>query len=362
MNKLAERNAQPPNQRAAVIGMSQRDMANYDLGKALRAVAFGPKDPKYIREAAFELECSEAAEKREGRAARGILLPHDMLVQRTLTAGTATDGAELVAENLLAGSFVDVLRNQSATLSMGATMLNGLVGDVKIPRKTSGATAAWIGTEGGDAANSEAQFDQISLVPKTSGVYSDITRQLLLQGTPSIQQIVMNDIAIGMVTTIDCAALYGSGASGQPLGIANQTGINAPTAFAAATPTWAEVVGMESSVAVDNALRGSLGYIIPPAMCGSLKTSPKITGYPTFIMDNNDRLNGYKCNVTNQVNSGDVFFGAWQDLVIGFWGGLDILVDPYTNSLSGTVRIVAHQSCDIAVRHPVSFAFNNDGA
>jgi HK97 family phage major capsid protein len=182
-----------------------------------------------------------------------------------------------------------------------------------------------------------------------------------MQSSIDVENMLRADLAAGMALAIDLAALYGTGASGQPTGISVQSGINAPTAFAAAVPTYAEVVAMESAVAVDNALVGTLGYIVEPAMRGSLKTAEKFSGTGQQVWEPGGTLNGYKTGVTNQITSGDVFFGNWADLLIGMWGGLDILVDPYTNSLSGTVRIVCHQSMDIAVRHPVSFAFNNDG-
>lgn len=372
LDKMEKQNARPPEQAAgeSEIGMSRNDREKYSFMRALRAVCLGPKDPRFLREAAFEFECSAAAAKRQGKEADGLIIPHDMLkhrynsqlYRRTLTAGTATDGAELVADNLLAGSFIDVLRNLSISMQLGAITLDGLVGDVLIPRKTSGAAAGWISTEGGNAANSEAQFDQVSLKPKTGGVYTDLSRQLLMQSTPAAEGLIRDDLAKALTLLIDKAAFYGTGSNGQPKGISQQTGINEPTAFSAAVPTWAEVVALESAVAVDNALLGTLGYAIDPAMRGSLKTTEKASGTAKFIMEENNRLNGYNCAVSSQITSGDVFFGNFADLLIAFWGGLDVLVDPYTNSLSGTVRIVAHQSCDVAVRHPVSFAFNNDDA
>jgi HK97 family phage major capsid protein len=87
-----------------------------------------------------------------------------------------------------------------------------------------------------------------------------------------------------------------------------------------------------------------------------------------MVWEGNDTpLNGYPAYVTSQVRSNldkgtstgvcsAIFFGNWNDLLIGMWGALDILVDPYSNSTSGTVRIVAFQDVDIAVRHPESFA------
>ena len=351
------------------IGMSENDKSRYSFQRAMRAACLGSHDHKYLDQAGFELEASAAAAKRQHNHKGGLIIPNDMLAHRqpggintrTLTAGTSTDGAELVAEDLLAGSFIDVLRNQTIALSLGARVINGLVGDVLIPRKTSGAAAGWITTEGGNAANGEAQFDQISMTPKTCGVYTDLSRQLLLQSTPEADHLIKDDLARSLAVLIDLAAFYGSGESGQPTGIANVTGINAPTAFAAAVPTWAEVVAMESAIAVDNALMGQTGYAINPSLAGSLKTTPKIAGYPEYIYRGGKTLNGHRVAVSSQITNGDVFFGNFADLIIGMWGGLEILVDPYTHSLSGTVRIVAHQSVDVCVRHPVSFAFNNDG-
>jgi hypothetical protein len=72
-------------------------------------------------------------------------------------------------------------------------------------------------------------------------------------------------------------------------------------------------------------------------------------------------VNGYGTEVSNQVTAGDVFFGQMADLMIGFWSGLDLTVDPYAGATSGTVRIIALQDCDIAVRNAVSFCYGNAG-
>ncbi len=76
---------------------------------------------------------------------------------------------------------------------------------------------------------------------------------------------------------------------------------------------------------------------------------------------------GMRAGVSNQVSStltkggatgtaSAIFFGNWADLIIGAWGGLDLTVDPYTHSSSGTLRVVALQDIDIAVRHAQSFS------
>ena len=352
------------------IGMSQSDLRRYSLVRVLRYLA-DRSDPRLRDAAGFELEISYAADRQRQQAGlpagKGVLIPHDVLKvwnhgNRTLSAGGSTAGAELVATNLLAGSFIDVLRNASVVMSLGARPLAGLVGNVAIPRKTSGSTAGWITPEGADAGLSEPQFDQVMLSPKTLGAFAELTRNLLLQSSLDAEFLVRADLAAAVALAIDLASLYGPGTGGQPKGVRYQTGINMPTAFAAAVPTRAEIVAMESAVAVDNALFGNLGYIIEPTMRGALKTQTVDAGSGRFTMEKNDELNGYKAGVTSQVTAGDVFFGNWADLLIGFWGGLDIIIDPYTKALSGTLRVVVHQSCDVALRHGSSFAFNNDNA
>ncbi|MCP4996006.1 MAG: phage major capsid protein [Gammaproteobacteria bacterium] len=290
--------------------------------------------------------------------ARGLFIPPEIL-SRDLSAGTATDGAELVADNLLAGSFIDVLRNSLTIRQAGAQIIPGLVGNVDIPRQTSGAGAVWISAEDGDATESDPQFDQVSLTPKDLAAYTEVTRRLRMQSSIGIEALIRNDLVVAAATAIDLAGLYGSGASGQPTGVANQTGINT-FSLAAADPTYAETVRMVKEVMTDNALMGSLGYIIDPNGWEAATTTEKFSGTGKTILSENGTINGYQAAVTNQVTAEDWFFGNWADLLIGMWGGVEINVDPFTHSLKGKTRYVMFQTIDTAVRHPVSFCHCND--
>ena len=105
-------------------------------------------------------------------------------------------------------------------------------------------------------------------------------------------------------------------------------------------------------------LSGNLAYIMNAAMYGALKTTAKASNTAAFVAEGG-LVNGYKAIVSNQAAAGDVYFGNWSDVLIGMWGGLDIVVDPYTASTTGTVRIVAMQSVDVAVRNAVSFCLGD---
>lgn len=342
------------------IGLTKKEVRNFSLMKAIRAMA-NPTDRNAQEAARFEFEAAQEAAQRAGADPQGLYMPHDVLRSWNQRDLNTTNDSAMVAEAYRGGDFIDVLRNASSVMQAGATMLTGLQGDVKIPKKTAASTAAFIATEGGASSESEPTFGQVTMSPKTLGAFTDITRLMMMQSSLDIENLVRNDLSTGIALAIDNGALQGSGSSGNPTGIKNTSGINNPTDFAAANPTFAEVVAMETAVAEDNALLGNLAYILPASMAGALKTTAKDAGSGQFVLQGGE-MNGYRAIISNQVTAGDLYFGNFADLLIGMYGGLDITVDPYTASTSGTVRIVALQTMDVAVRHAVSFAHNNDGA
>ena len=345
------------------IGMNKQEVRNFSLMKAIRAMS-NPSDRKAQEAAAFEFEAAAEAAKRDGVDPQGLYIPSDVRRSWDLSKRdmNTTDDAAVIAEDFRGGDFIDVLRNASSVMQAGATMLTGLQGDIKIPKKTAASAAGWIATEGCAASESEPTLGQVTMSPKTLGAFTDITRLMMMQSSLDIEALIRNDLSVAIAQAMDLGALAGSGASGQPTGIKNVSGINAPTSFAGVNPTFAEVVAMETAVAEDNALMGNLAYILPAGMYGALKTTTKDSGSGQFVVEPGNTINGYRSIVSNQVTAGDLYFGNFSDLLIGMYGGLDITVDPYTNSTSGTVRIVALQTMDVAVRHAVSFAYNNDGA
>jgi HK97 family phage major capsid protein len=343
------------------VGMTKQEVKRFSIIRAIHALA-NPTDRRAQEAAAFEFECSRAAADQYGRAAQGILLPAEVLRNWKRDLNSA-DEAALFTDDFRGGDFIDVLRNASSVMQAGARMLNGLSGDVKIPKKTAAAAAGWIATEGGASAESEMTVGSVSMVPRTLGAHTDVTRQLLIQSSLDVEALIRDDLATSIALAIDLGALSGSGSSGQPTGIKNTSGINTVDFGTAPdlVPTFAQVVEMETKVAEDNALMGNLAYIMGAAMYGALKTTEKATNTAQFVVEPGGTINGYRGIVSNQAAAGDAYFGNFSDLLVGMFGGLDIVVDPYTASTSGTVRVVALQSCDVAVRHAVSFCLGNDG-
>ena len=334
------------------IGLTNKETKRFSVLKAINAMA-NPTDRKAQEEAAFEFECSRAAGEIYGRTAQGVLLPPEVLSNWSQRDLNASDDAGLIGQDFRGGDFIDALRNSSAVMQ-NATILSGLSGDVKIPKKTAASSAAFISSEGGAAGESEMTIGSVTMSPKTLGAFTDVTRQLMIQSSLDVENLIRNDLAGSMAIALDKAALEGSGSSGNPTGITNTTGINTVSLSSAAAPTFGEMVSMETSVAVDNALLGGLVYIVHPSNAGTLKTTEKATNTAQFVYTDG-LINGYPVVVSAQLTANNYVFGNMSDLLVGLFSGVDLVVDPYTNSSSGTVRVVALQSCDVNVRNAVSF-------
>jgi len=346
---------QPVSETAADIGMSANEVRSFSFQRAINALA-NPNNREAWNAAAFERECSEAAQQRAGKPSQGIMVPSDVLRgQRDLVVGTSTAGGNLVSTDLRTGDFVDLLRNRLALANVGATVLNGLQGNVSIPRQTTAASAFWIG-EGGNPTESQQAFDQISMTPKTIGAFVDYSRKLLLQGSIDVESMIRMDLARVLSLEIDRVGIYGTGSTNQPLGLTNTTGLGSQTITG--TGTFAEYVSMETKVAVANADVASMSYIINATSRGALKTTEKSAGGTVgnfALMDNT--LNGYSVVVSNQLGTNDCLFGDFSQMILGLWSGLDLKVDDITGATAGTVRVIALQDLDFAVKQPGAFVF-----
>ena len=333
------------------VGLEPKEVKRFSFLRALNALA-NPTDRVAQEAAAFEREVSEEASKRYDKPANGILVPNEVL-KRDLNVGTATAGGNLVPTELLAGSFIDILRKRMAVMATNPTMLTGLSGNVSIPRMTSTSTAYFVG-ESGAPTESQQAFDQVNMTPKTVGAFVDYSRRLLLQSSIDVESMIRDDIAKVIATKLDNAAIYGSGSSNEPLGIKDTTGVGTQTI--STFGTFAEYIGMETDVAAANADVANMFYLINASARGALKSTEKASNTAQFVFENNE-INGYPAIVSNQLANNDVLFGDFSQFVIGMWSGLDLTVDPYANATAGSVRIIALQDVDFGVKQPGAFCF-----
>jgi len=349
------------------IGMTDKEVRRFSMFRALNAMV--TKTPEARNAAAFEYECSRAYAEKVGKDPQGVFVPYDVL-SRDLVVGTPTAGGNLVATDLLSGSFIELLRQRMVLMGMGVQMLSGLQGNVAIPRQTGGATAYWV-AESGAPTESQQAFDQVTMSPKTLGAFTDISRKLLLQSSISVENFVRDDLTKTIALELQRVGINGSGSGNEPRGVLNTAGIGSVAGGTnGLAPNLDHIVGLETAIANANADEGAMAYLTNTRVRGKAKRtfidSPG-SGQRLWDVGSATPMNGYRAAVTNAVPSNltkgsssgvcsAILFGNWNELIYGLWGGLDLGVDNVTQMTSGTVRVVVLQDVDLAVRHVESFA------
>ena len=350
-------NALAAKQSSAVthLDMSAGDQKRFSIVRAIRAMA-----EKDHRLAGIEREANEAICKRMGIPAApngGFFVPAEVQGhKRDLTVGTPTAGGNLVATDLAAASFIELLRARSVVAGLGATMLPGLVGNTALPKQTGASSAGWLANEAAAATESQPTFGQVALSPKTLAAYTEISRLLLLQSTPAADQLVMSDFARIMALAIDLAALEGPGTGGAPTGIANTAGIGAVTGT---TLGLAGIIEFQTDVAAGNALTPNSAYVTTPNVAALLMARQRFTSTDTplwtgNVMDGN--VMGYRATTSTQLTAASMIFGDFAQVVIGEWGFLEIAMNPYANFPAGIAGIRAIQTVDVAIRQAAAFS------
>ena len=373
-------NDKPLETPADVIDAPMKEKREYSLGRMIRSQITGKRN-----EASFEHELSDEIAKRTGKDPQGFYVPGFAWGQRSGVMTTAATGAisgEAVTDNFVPtiqrpDMFIEALRARQVLSGLGATYIPGLTNRVRMPKIATGATAGFV-EEAGDVADQSQADDGVTLQPRTLGAYADISRLLMLESVPAIEQVVQDDLLRSVADAIELAAINGSGSSGNPTGILNTSGVNdldisAGTDVAALT--WADITDLVKLVEEDNGVvnGNTLGFLTNSKVKSKMANTVKVASTDSVMLLNDpwNSLYGYpiafSSNVPSNLNPGDggtdasaMIFGDFSQLMIGLFGAPSIQVNPYTGQLAGTVRISIHQEVDVAVRNAVSFAITNE--
>ena len=220
-------------------------------------------------------------------------------------------------------------------------------------------------------------MSHVSLTYKDLGAAVTFTRKLLVQASVGVEEMLRADIASAISRGIDQGIISGSGSSNQPTGLLSVTGIgDVSIATNGGAPTWAHIVSLEAEVAKDNAEpedpRSAI-YLVNATTRAKLKTTEKASGTAEFVWDTGNPsapVNGHAAYVSNHVPSNlskgsasalsAIMYGDASQILLGFFGGLDLLVDPNSARLTRKITISAYQAADVAIRHPEAWAAAKD--
>ena len=364
--------SKPLDSAAEPVQKPVEEKRTYSLLRALNAASRGDWSG-----AGFEAEMNQEVALKRGKQPQGFYIPdfawrdYDPAMKRELTVGTNASGGFFAPSVQLADEFVTALRARMVLPGLGMRIMSGLNTKIQIPKISAGAAAAFV-AESGSVSDQTQTTAQITMVGRTLGARTDVSRLLLLESDPSIEQIVRDDLLAAVANKIEDVAIEGD-ASNEPTGITKTTGIGSVAIGTnGGAPTWAAVTDLVKEVEIDNAaINGdTLAFLTNPKVKSKMANTVRVASTDSHMIMNDpyNNLYGYDIGITTNVPSdltkgstsgscSALIFGDFSQLMLGvFGGGPDVLIDPYTNSASGSVRIVVHQEVDVAVRHAQSFA------
>jgi len=332
---------------------------------------------KFVREAAtgdltgVEKEMSELAveeAKVKGIKLKGVGIPAVVLQYNRAAqqiVGDPASGGNLVQEEPMV--YVEALKKKLVLKSLGAKFLTGLVGNVPIVKGGS-FTAAWY-EEGETATTGKVNTDKHLMKPKRLSVCGSYSVDLLNQSSPEVDALVVDELVSAHAIGIETAAIDGDGVK-EPMGVLNNPEVGVVVGGVdGAAPSHKNMVKMETEVAAKDADVEKMAYLVNAKGRGALKTTTKTANGEKFIMEGNE-VNGYKVAASNVVpsdiskgtgtNLSAAVFGNWGDMIIGQWGGLDLVVDPYAKKKEAEIEVVLHAYHDVALRNDESFSVIKD--
>lgn len=357
-----------------VIEEASKEKRTYSLGRMIQAQVTGD-----WKNAGFEREMSEEIAKRTGKQSQGMYVP-DFAWRSGVMTTAATGGisGENVTDQFVptiqrGDLFIEALRAKQVMSNLGVTYMGGLTNRIRIPKIATGASAGFV-EEAADVSDQSPTDAGVTLQPRTLGAFATMSRLLMLESVPAIEQIVQDDLLRSIADKIEYHAINGSGSSGQPTGILNNSDVNnldisAGTDVAALT--WADITDLVKLVEEDNGVvnANTLGFLTNPKVKAKMANTVRVASSDSVMLLNDpwNAIYGYKAEFTNNVPSdldpGDggsdasaMIFGDFSQLMVGLFGAPSIIVDPYSGSKSGDVTISVMQEVDVALRNAISFA------
>ncbi|HHF0608847.1 TPA: phage major capsid protein [Pseudomonas aeruginosa] len=297
-----------------------------------------------------EAEYAQEAERRSGRKAEGAFVPMRALETRADGVNTTTTAPQIVPTVHRADQYIEPLRDRLLARQLGVRVLTGLSGNIVIPKFGSGLTLGWVG-ENEPVPEGEMTFGNVELSPKHTGGKTEMSRQLIQQSSPGIEQLVRDDLSYLVAKAIDLALINGTGAK-QPLGVLNAPGTQTGTLTSA---DWPSILALPELLELVNA--NAVNWLTTPQVKTKLAAAEKVPGSGSGFLYQGGQMADLPLAATKQVPADTLILGDWSQVLLGVWSELDILVNPYAEPAysRGGVQVRAMATVDVAIRHPEGF-------
>lgn len=337
-----------------VKGLDQKDINSFSFAKLARGLV-----TRDFSECAYEADlCKEAAKT----------------ISKDMSTTTDSAGGFIVPVQIMENMIIPLLQKRITALSLGVQRLPLSGSPVQIPKITTAATAYWVAENTSVTANDLA-FGQLNMTPHAVASRVILSNRLINLSNPAAEQITRAQIAKDLGIAIDAAIYTGTGASGQPTGIVQTSGINTVTSFGSykAITAYGKLLDMIQELSVDNVELTNARWAMHSSVYTAL--AQIVDGGATGInlerrlfgagaLNGAQTLLGYQYTITNQLTavtgsatSNTMLFGDFSQCYLGEWGTMvlrssDVAGDSFAKMQT---QIMAAMEVDVGVAQPNAF-------
>ncbi|MBB3018608.1 HK97 family phage major capsid protein [Microvirga lupini] len=316
-------------------------------------------EPSKYPLAGAEAEYSNEMARRSGRKPEGAFVPFAAIEQRAPVLTTTVP--EIVPTVHRADLYIDAFRRALISQRLGVRVLTGLSGNITIPRRGTGTSVGWV-AEHSPLPDTSMDFDAVSMTPRHCGAIVELSRQVIMQSSPDIENLVREDLARSMAEEVDRVLIDGGAVATEPLGILRTSGT---LSASLAGPTWAQVLAM-IGIAEDANTPGPLQWLFSPKASRKMRGTLQNANGETYLMQNN-QVGEVSALSTAFVpdagtNLGTAILGDFSQTMLGIWGALDLSTNPYAEAVyrRGGVLVRAISTLDIGHRDPSGYVIADD--
>lgn len=319
-------------------------------------------------DAPFERDVDAYAATRLGLVAGGRWVPLGLL-SRDFNVGTSTQAGNLVGVGRYGAAAGDPLRPVTVLGGLPVTVIHGLRSTTSVPVFNSSSTPAIV-TETGSATEILTTTESADLTAYTVRVVTEFSRQALIQSVPDLDAAFRRQLSAAIFNKVEQVILAGTGSDGEPTGIVQRSDVNIIAAGTdGAALAWSHLAALEKDAHTGNIAPGASSFVVNSKVNAALRTTTRGTNLD-YLMPENQVL-GHPVQVTNNLPSNltkgsgsnlsaAVFCSDWSQLCIGFYGAVDMTIDPVSKADQGKVRVVASLTFGFGLLRPTAFSVMKD--
>lgn len=323
------------------ININTMKEQRFSLLKAIRNVAENRQQDKVTAAV-----CNEGMKEMRAAGLNTVGQIYIPTMETRAAVSVASEGVDVVATDLY--DIIEPLRAKNVLVQAGAKFYTGLTNNAQIPVMT-GSNVGWAG-ETAAATDGNVLFNNVTLTPKRLTAYVDISKMLLAQDSIGVENAIRQDLINAINSKLENTILgKGAKSATTPAGIFNGKTPTKVTDFEG-------LVGLEAKVEEANVL-GGISYIASPSARASFRNMMKGSRGTAQLAYTDGTLDGTPVYSTSNVEAKTFVVGDFSNLAIGSWGGLDIVVDNYTQAVNGMIRLVVNAYFDAALIRPEAFQY-----